>query len=210
MDLPNTLMRTNKEQTIIETAFRLFKQNGFYATGVDLIMREAAISKRTLYKYFPTKNELIVAVLQYYRVVYQQHMENLLVDGHMTAREKITAIFADAANWFGDVNFHGCLAVNAMGEFAGKDQAIENSCRQFKQWELGVLTALCQEMNARQADQLAYKLFVLLEGMSAIAQVKSELVPVNMLALAEDIIDMHCRDCQPIRANGRQAVKSRI
>lgn len=194
MDMSNTLMRTEKKQSIIEAAFRLFKRNGFYATGVDLIMREAAVSKRTLYKYFPTKNELIVAVLQHYRIVYQQHIEDLLGNGNMNAREKIGAIFIDAATWFGDVNFHGCLAVNAIGEFAGKDRAIETSCREFKQWELGVLIELCRAMSADQADQLAYKLFVLLEGMSAIAQVKQGPVPVNMLAVAEHIIDMHCKD----------------
>lgn len=181
----------SKQNSIVETAFRLFKANGFYATGVDLIMREAAVSKRTLYKYFPTKNELIVAVLQYYRTTYQQHMDALLESNAESAGAKIRAIFADAETWFGDVNFHGCLAVNAMGEFAGKDRAIESACRQFKQWEMGVLTELCQAIGARKADQLAYKLFVLLEGMSAVAQVNQGSSPVDMVAMADSIIDRH-------------------
>ncbi|WP_031434591.1 TetR/AcrR family transcriptional regulator [Methylomarinum vadi] len=183
---PNT-----KQDAIVETAFRLFKTNGFYATGVDLIMREAAVSKRTLYKYFPTKNELIVAVIRHYQSNYRERLEALLGNASESARDKIRAIFHDAATWFGDVNFHGCLAVNAMGEFAGKDQAIENACRQFKQWELGVLQELCHGIGARQADQLAYKLWVLLEGMSAIAQVNKASSPVDMVAMADDIIEMH-------------------
>lgn len=186
-------MRSNsKKNTIVETAFDLFKQNGFYATGVDLIMREAGVSKRTLYKYFPTKNELIVAVLEHYRSTYQLHMDELIEVEGVSARDKIKAIFDDAVTWFGDVNFHGCLAVNAMGEFSGKEEAIESACQRFKQWEMGVLHALCREIDEQHPEKLAYKLFVLLEGMSAIAQVNKGLCPVDMVAMAEGIIDKHC------------------
>jgi AcrR family transcriptional regulator len=187
-------MRSNsKKNTVVETAFRLFKQNGFFATGVDLIMRESGVSKRTLYKYFPTKNELIVAVLEYYRETYQSHLDDLLNSETEPARNKIRALFDDAATWFGDVNFHGCLAVNAMGEFSGKETAIESACLRFKQWEMSVLTGLCREISNNQPEELAYKLFVLLEGMSAIAQVNQGQCPVDMTAMADVIIDDHLR-----------------
>ncbi len=181
----------SKQEIIVETAFRLFKERGFYATGVDLIMREAHVSKRTLYKYFPTKNELIVAVLKHYRESYQDHMNEILDNEIGTAREKIRALFDDAETWFEDINFHGCLAVNAMGEFSGKDQAIENACLHFKQWEIGVLRKLAEEIDDRNPDELAYKLFVLLEGMSSIAQVMKGRSPVDMKAMADQTVDNH-------------------
>lgn len=185
-------MRKNiKKTTIVETAYRLFKANGFNATGVDLIMREAAVSKRTLYKYFPTKSDLIVAVLAYYRASYQQHIDALLANEAESSRDKIRAIFADADSWFGDINFHGCLAVNAMAEFSGKDEAIETSCQHFKRWEISLMTELCRAMGADRAEQLAYKLFVLLEGMSAIALVNKGPCPVDMGSMADDIIEPH-------------------
>ena len=59
--------RSSKRDQMVEAAYNLFRENGFYATGVDLIMRTANVSKRTLYKYFPSKNDLIVAVLDYPR-----------------------------------------------------------------------------------------------------------------------------------------------
>ena len=180
-----------KRNQIVKTAFRLFKENGFYATGVDQIMRESHVSKRTLYKYFPSKNELIVAVLTHYRETYQQHMECLLDHKGKTGRENILAIFEDAKTWFDDTNFHGCLAVNAMGEFSGKDQAIENSCMGFKQWEIGVLRDLAKEIDDKHPDELAYKLFVLLEGMSAIAQVTKGNCPVDMTLMADKTIENH-------------------
>lgn len=183
-------IKPSKKETIVETAFRLFKRNGFYATGVDLIMRESGVSKRTLYKCFRTKNELIVAVLEYYRVTYQEHMDTVL-DENRTATDNILAIFDDAKSWFDDTNFHGCLAVNAMGEFSDKNQSIEDSCLGFKQWKIGVLQKLSKEIVAGHSDELAYKLFVLLEGMSSIAQVNKGRCPVDMTAMAAHVIKNH-------------------
>ncbi|MCK9606403.1 MAG: TetR/AcrR family transcriptional regulator [Methylomonas sp.] len=182
----------SKQTLIVETAFRLFKQNGFYATGVDMIMQEAGISKRTLYKYFRTKGELIVAVLAYYRASYQSHMATVIDPNNRPARDNLLAIFDDAKTWFGDAQFHGCLAVNAMGEFSGKDHAIEDACTDFKRWEIEVLQGLTQQINPNKADELAYKLFVLLEGMSAIALVTKGDYPVDMTAMAAELIDRYC------------------
>jgi AcrR family transcriptional regulator len=180
-----------QKKQIVETAFKLFKENGFYATGVDLIIKTANVSKRTLYKYFSTKNELIVAVLEHYHETYKEHLHALLDDEEMDSRDKISAIFEDAKRWFGNISFHGCLAVNAMGEFSGKDQAIENSCICFKRWEIDLLLTLAKDIDEKNPDQLAHKLFVLLEGMSAIAQVSKGDYPVSMVEMANEIIDMH-------------------
>ena len=74
-----------------------------------------------MYVYFPAKNDLIVAVLEFYRANYERSLSDLLARNDLSSREKIVAIFEDAArNWFANSQFHGCLAVNAMGEFAGK------------------------------------------------------------------------------------------
>lgn len=187
-------MSVDKREIIVEAAYKLFKSNGFYATGVDLIMREAGVSKRTMYRYFPTKNELIVAVLAYYRTCYQRHIDELLDDETQGPREKIKVIFDDAATWFGDINFHGCLAVNAMSEFAGKDKAVEEACLQFKQWERSVIEQLCISLGARDPSILAYKLFVLLEGMSSIALIDKSEASINITPVAEQLIDAHTVD----------------
>jgi AcrR family transcriptional regulator len=186
-----TAPESQKRRQIVEAAFKLFKARGFYATGVDLIMQTASVSKRTLYKYFPTKNDLIVAVLDYYRTTYAEHLNQILHQKDNSSREKILAIFEDAKQWFEDINFHGCLAVNAMGEFSGKDQAIENSCIRFKRWEIEVLQTLSKDIDSKQPDELAYKLFVLLEGMSSIAQVTKGTCPVDMTAMVNEIIEKH-------------------
>lgn len=187
----NQQTRTAKRQQIVEAAYDLFKQNGFYATGVDLIMQKAGVSKRTMYKYFPTKNNLIVAAVNHYKQVYKKHLDTLITEKGKDNREKIRLIFDDAMHWFHDSNFHGCLAVNAMGEFSGKDPAIEKICVEFKQWEINILRQLTKDFDDKRPDELAHKLFVLLEGMSAIAQVNKSPFTINMADMADEVIEAH-------------------
>lgn len=187
----NISRHLTKRDQIIQTAFNLFKENGFYATGVDLIMRTANISKRTLYKCFPSKNDLIVAVLENYHSTCQQSLSRILERNDISSKDKILAIFAEAKGWFDDPTFYGCLAVNAMGEFSGKAQDIEDSCKRFKQWELEVLRVLAKEAQALQPDDLAYKLFLVLEGMSSAAQVLKMPCPVDVMKMADELIESH-------------------
>jgi AcrR family transcriptional regulator len=50
---------------ILETADRLFYQEGIRAVGIDRIIVEAGVAKMSLYNHFPSKDDLILAVLEY-------------------------------------------------------------------------------------------------------------------------------------------------
>ncbi len=51
---------------ILEAARRLFHEQGFHATGVSTILREADVHSGSLYHYFPSKDALLVGVLEHY------------------------------------------------------------------------------------------------------------------------------------------------
>src|ERR1051325_1519557 len=48
---------------ILETARRLFHEQGFHATGISTILREADVNSGSLYHYFPSTDALLVGVL---------------------------------------------------------------------------------------------------------------------------------------------------
>lgn len=50
---------------IVEVAFRLFHEQGYHATSVSTILREAGINSGSLYHFFPGKEQLLLAVLEY-------------------------------------------------------------------------------------------------------------------------------------------------
>jgi len=65
------------------------------------------------------------------------------------------------------------------------------ACQSFKQWELEVLRTLTKDFAVRQSDELAYKLFILLEGLASIAQVTKETCPLDITSMANEVIEKH-------------------
>jgi len=57
-------MTRNLKEHILQTASGLFYSQGIKATGVDTIVKAAGTTKMSLYKYFPSKDDLILAHLQ--------------------------------------------------------------------------------------------------------------------------------------------------
>ena len=54
-------------ERLVFTALRLFGEKGFLSTSIADILREAGANSGSLYHFFPTKQDLLIAVLQTYR-----------------------------------------------------------------------------------------------------------------------------------------------
>ena len=57
--------KSDARQRIVETAERLFYAEGVRTVGIDRIIAESEVAKMTLYNHFPSKDDLILAVMQY-------------------------------------------------------------------------------------------------------------------------------------------------
>lgn len=105
-------------QRLLETADRLFYAEGVRNVGIDKVIAEAGVAKMTLYTHFPSKDDLIVAVLQY--------REGKVLDFFQTAMERhaarhkdaLRAFFAVLKEWFDSPGFRGCAFQNAAVELA--------------------------------------------------------------------------------------------
>ncbi len=58
-------LKSNRKQSILDAAMKVFSKNGYHGATVSDIAREAGISKGLLYTYFPGKEELLDELLQY-------------------------------------------------------------------------------------------------------------------------------------------------
>jgi len=52
--------KARTQQSIVDAAMRLFGQHGFGATTVDEIAAAAGVGRRTFFRYFPTKEDVIL------------------------------------------------------------------------------------------------------------------------------------------------------
>ena len=88
-----TVMTASKQQTIADTARRLFREHGFSAVSVGSICAEAAISRVTFYKYYSGKNALLQEIVTEQKNRVRAEFENLLAR-QCSLREAAEAVFA--------------------------------------------------------------------------------------------------------------------
>ncbi|MDB5551983.1 MAG: transcriptional regulator [Rhizobium sp.] len=160
----------DKRQQIVEVAYALFKASGFHATGIDKIIAEARVAKMTMYRHFPSKDELIVAVLGYRTELFEAQLDRLAAKA-VTPSQKIGTVFDWYERWFQSPEFHGCLFAHALAEFGDGDhpvfKAVEGHKNGFKQ---RLRRILLEERPADQAESAATVLFMLFEGATLLAQ----------------------------------------
>ena len=108
-----------RREHLVETALRLFYEKGFHATGIDTILAESGVAKMTLYKYFKSKDDLILAALELRDRRWMGWFGGELKRRGKTPRQRLLAVFDILGDWFGQDEFRGCLFLNAASEYCG-------------------------------------------------------------------------------------------
>ena len=105
-------------ERILSTAYELFKHRGIRAVGTDEVIARARVAKATLYRHFPTKDHLVLAVLERR----EQRWTYGLIEAQSrqrgtTPEEQLLAIFDVLDEWFHDVGgYEGCSFINVLLE----------------------------------------------------------------------------------------------
>jgi AcrR family transcriptional regulator len=105
-------------QRILETADRLFYRGGVRAVGIDRIIVEANVAKMSLYKHFPSKDDLILAVLKHREEGVLEFFRSAMERHGKKAKNPLRAFFAALKEWFQTPGFRGCAFQNAAIELA--------------------------------------------------------------------------------------------
>ena len=88
-----TVMTASKQQTIADTARRLFREHGFSAVSVGRICAEAGVSRVTFYKHYSGKNALLQEIVTEQKNRIRAEFEALLAR-QCSLREATEAVFA--------------------------------------------------------------------------------------------------------------------
>lgn len=173
-------------ERIERAAANLFYRNGIHATGVELIAREANVSKRTLYQHFASKNDLVDHYLRNLEARGGSPNERRLHDTALPARDRLLAIFEMTRR---DV-LRGCPFHNAAVESAGSLATTDAIVRAHKLEFIRHLAAAAREAGSADPELLGRQLAVLFEGATALATSLNDTAPVvHARAAAATLID---------------------
>jgi AcrR family transcriptional regulator len=151
-------------QRLAETAFRLFYAHGINAVGIDRVLAEAGVSKATLYRHFPAKDDLIVEFVRLrdarYRAWLRDRVEALGNDPESRALAVFDAIKERCLA--GD--FRGCAFGNTVAELADPGHPGHRAAREHKAAVRDYLAELLTRAGVREPEQLAGRFLLLLDG----------------------------------------------
>ncbi len=163
--------RPSRRDHLVETAIMLFCEHGYHATGIDKILETAGVSKKTMYQHFRSNEELIYAALRQYDGVFRNNFMKAVEGASETPQGKLIAIFDVAEVWFKENNFFGCMFINAVGEYSEKESPVREISRQFKRLMWRYVVDLGESAGAKNCEELADEICLLLEGAIVTAQV---------------------------------------
>lgn len=99
---------------ILEYSAKIFMENGFYKTSMDEIASELGMSKKTLYKYFDSKSDLVRQVAVNFIETQKKRVDEIIMDKKADIIEKLILLTKRNTDrtrmvnekWHNDIRLH--------------------------------------------------------------------------------------------------------
>lgn len=155
MNQPHTQLLPPGER-ILRTAHDLFYREGVRATGIDRIIAESGVSKVTFYRYFPSKNELIKAYLEFRHKLWMDWFIAALQLHLPRHPQPLLALLPVLQEWFRHPDYRGCAFINVVVEFDGAlPEAMEISRRHKQDMAQAIANILPAARQGKAVEQAA-------------------------------------------------------
>jgi AcrR family transcriptional regulator len=157
--------RPTARERILDTAYELFSRHGTRAVGVDRIIAECGIAKMTLYRNFPSKDDLIMAFLErrgerWTKAWLQAEAERR----GDTPAARLLAIFDTFETWFANDDFEGCSFINVMLEVVDTGNPVRQASIEHLAAIRGFLRGLAEQAGIDDPEAFAHQWHILMKG----------------------------------------------
>lgn len=161
--------RVTARDRLLGAADDLFYRQGIRAVGVDQIVKTAGVAKISMYRAFPSKDDLIVAYLRDRDAAFWREWDIVVaeVDG---AEEQLRAVVAFVRAAIVEPGYRGCPFANFTSEYSDRDHAGRRIVEASKGELRRRLSDLCKRMEVLEPERLAGALFILIEGVVSVSQ----------------------------------------
>ncbi len=155
---------------IFEVAADLFYRRGVRAVGVETIVKEAGVAKISLYRSFPSKDDLVVAYLEDRNAAFWRQWDADFARYDDDPRAQLRAIMTYLADRTTRPGYRGCPFINYCAEFPEPSHPGRRVAASAKREMRRRFVAIAERLGATAPEQLADGLLLLVEGAYAISQ----------------------------------------
>jgi AcrR family transcriptional regulator len=165
MALPETKPQLGARERILDSAYKLFSRRGIRAVGVDEVIDRAAVAKATLYRHFPSKDDLALAFLERRELLWTiGWVEAEARSRGTTPEEQLLAIFDLFDEWFHRDDFEGCSFVNVLLEIGDLEHPVGKASAKHLENIRTVVRTLAEEAGLREPEEFARSWHILMKG----------------------------------------------
>lgn len=133
------------KQRILDTADRLFYEEGIRTVGIDRLIAESSVTKATFYKHYGSKERLIVEYVAYRHLQIAEMLHEALM-GLDDARDALVSIGRFQADYIMAPEFKGCPFLKAATEFPDASRPVRQAVQRYRDWVYDMLDALLRRM----------------------------------------------------------------
>jgi len=137
---------------LIDTGLKLMHSNGYNATGLTEILKEADVPKGSFYHHFGSKEHFAAAALERYTTREAEHAASVLVGSKMPPLKRLKRYFMDLVKFYGQKGaIPGCM----MGRFSLEIAAANPQLRKqisatFAHWQHTIATVIEQAVTQKE------------------------------------------------------------
>ena len=168
-------MGSGARERVVDTAYELFHRNTLNTVGVDRIVAEAGVAKTTLYRHFPSKDDLAVSVLARHQEVWTTGwLEQEIARRGETPAARLLALFDAFDMWFRRNDYEGCLFARTLLETRAPANPVRAAAAAGLANVRALIRDLSKDAGVRDPEAFALKIQLLLLG-ATVAAVSGEL-----------------------------------
>jgi AcrR family transcriptional regulator len=156
---------------ILEAAYDLFSRHGLQAVGINSILERSGVAKRTLYRHFASKEELIVEFLRMREQRWTKDWLQREVERRAEAPdEQLLAVFDVFHEWFQDEGLEGCSFINVLLEVPDRASPVRQASIDHLAEIRRFLERLATEAGVERPNDFARRWHILMKGSIVSAQ----------------------------------------
>ncbi|MEZ5191009.1 MAG: TetR/AcrR family transcriptional regulator [Schumannella sp.] len=148
---------------ILETADRLFYEDGIRSVGVDRLIGESSVTKATFYKHYGSKDRLITDYIAHRHRREAEHLAELAARDDDPLR-MLEAIRDAIARQISSPGFRGCPFINAATEFPDPRHPVRVAVQEHREWFVDVLERLVRALHHPMPGEAADDLTLARDG----------------------------------------------
>jgi AcrR family transcriptional regulator len=185
---PARLSKPAARERILDTAF---SRRAVRDVGVDEVIERAGVAKATLYRHFPSKDDLVVAFLQRREERWTlAWVEAEAMRRGTTPEEQLLAIFELFDEWFQRDDFEACSFINVLLEMGPAHPAGQASVRHLASIRT-VVGRLAEEAALRDPESFAHSWHILMKGSIVSATEGDAQAAQRARSMARLLIEQH-------------------